>query len=109
MSADERVREGLDHASRDDADAGWYGFVTRDDVAALVAEHETLRERCESMDYSHAVRVVALTEENETLRAAHQRCCDETDYCYVCDNHPSHGHAKTCALAAVSARGGDAA
>jgi hypothetical protein len=50
-----------------------------------------------------------LEAENETLRAAHQRCCDETDYCYVCDNHPSHGHAKTCALAAVSARGGDAA
>jgi hypothetical protein len=53
--------------------------------------------------------VDAAVAENETLRAAHQRCCDETDYCYVCDNHPSHGHAKTCALAAVSARGGDAA
>jgi hypothetical protein len=31
--------------------------------------------------------------------AALVRCCDETDYCYVCDNHPSHGHAKDCSLA----------
>jgi hypothetical protein len=30
------------------------------------------------------------------LREALQRCCDEQDYCYVCDNHPSHGHAPDC-------------
>lgn len=23
---------------------------------------------------------------------------DDTDYCYVCDNHPSHGHAKDCPM-----------
>lgn len=37
----------------------------------------------------------------DRLTAALQRCCDETDYCYVCDNHPSHGHAADCPLGAA--------
>lgn len=35
------------------------------------------------------------------LEQALKRCCDETDYCYVCDNHPSHGHSKDCVLNAA--------
>lgn len=35
---------------------------------------------------------------NIKLKNAHKRCCYETDYCYVCDSHPSHGHEKDCPL-----------
>jgi len=33
------------------------------------------------------------------MAAGLQRCADESDYCYACDNHPSHGHAEDCPLA----------
>jgi hypothetical protein len=44
------------------------------------------------------VQAVNAAEAFVEVAEAMQRCCEETDYCYVCDNHPSHGHASTCAL-----------
>lgn len=32
------------------------------------------------------------------LTRGHERCNTETDYCYVCNCHPSHGHASDCPL-----------
>jgi hypothetical protein len=39
-----------------------------------------------------------LKHEARQLKAALERACDETDYCYVCDMHPSSGHADGCLL-----------
>jgi hypothetical protein len=33
------------------------------------------------------------------LLAGIKKACDESDYCYVCDNNPSYRHAPDCAYA----------
>lgn len=33
-----------------------------------------------------------------SLREAVQRACEETDYCFACDQHPSVGHRENCPL-----------
>jgi hypothetical protein len=79
------------------AEKGWHEAEQAfTDAEALVAERDealadlTVFATC--LKHSEA----RVTE----LEAALRRGCDETDYCYVCDCHPSHGHAKDCALAA---------
>lgn len=32
----------------------------------------------------------------ERMIAALKAYAEETDYCIICDEHPSHGHAKSC-------------
>lgn len=61
------------------------------------------RERDEARAYAKHLdeRLYALVGEADVLTAALERACDETDYCYACDNHPSHGHAASCTLASV--------
>lgn len=43
-------------------------------------------------------RLLKAEQESRSFRNAVERCCKESDYCYLCDNHPSHGHAKDCPL-----------
>jgi hypothetical protein len=37
-----------------------------------------------------------LTDSHNRMRTALQLSCDETDYCWVCDNHPSRAHQPGC-------------
>jgi hypothetical protein len=46
-----------------------------------------------------------LLERVKELREALERCCDENDYCYVCD---CHGHASDCPLADSGEASGEA-
>lgn len=73
----------------------------RDEAQKL---YTLFRERYESKyiewDASKTNAVKAAEARVTELEAALRRGCDEADYCYVCDCHPSHGHAKDCALAA---------
>lgn len=52
---------------------------------------------------AEVTRLLAEREAREALRRAVLRCCDETDYCYACDCHPSWaGHKLACPAADTS-------
>lgn len=40
----------------------------------------------------------SLAGDNERMHDALKRAADDSDYCYVCDNHPSGGHAADCPI-----------
>jgi hypothetical protein len=51
------------------------------------------------------VAAAAMADEIERLRAqvakmrdALERTCEDTDWCPLCEHHPSHGHHDTCLL-----------
>lgn len=41
---------------------------------------------------------LSVSERLRILRAALARVEDDSDYCYVCDQHPSTGHADDCLM-----------
>jgi hypothetical protein len=41
-------------------------------------------------------------EERDKLRDALIKACYDSDYCYVCENHPSSGHAPDCLVPDVA-------
>jgi hypothetical protein len=69
-----------------------------DAIRAHVCEARRMRTQWTDRELILTENAELLLAELERVMAAHQRCCDDTDYCYVCDNHPSHGHAKDCPL-----------
>ena len=70
----------------------------RDDYKARAVAAGAERDELERLRKPLIVALAQAEAEVQRLREALRRGCDETDYCYVCDCHPSHGHAKDCAL-----------
>lgn len=46
-----------------------------------------------------AREIASIYHERDQLRAACVRTCEETDWCPVCEHHPSRGHRESCPLA----------
>ena len=70
--------------------------------AELVARIAAAVARAESAEAdAHQARIERddAWDETRRLREALAKACYEQDYCWVCDNHPSHGHAPNCFLA----------
>ena len=54
---------------------------------------------CGSLDYEEReVHPVGTAAELARLKQALSMAEDDGDYCWVCDNHPSHGHSKDCPM-----------
>ena len=43
--------------------------------------------------------ITVIRRERDQFRAACARTCQETDWCPICEHHPSRGHRETCPLA----------
>ena len=75
------------------------GLALRIVDALPAVDHKAGADSC---DFCQAVsdvnELVALASRASQMEEAVQRCCDESDYCYACDCHPSHGHADSCPL-----------
>lgn len=64
----------------------------RDDAYAELVRVDAMLATAQEM----GVRYAAALEREKQYRAGVIRFAAESDYCIVCDEHPSHGHKESC-------------